>query len=105
LDPRTPERLSATSHWFGVHLIGVKSNRSAYGAVVTVTAGGRKWMRQCQSAGSYLSASDPRVHFGLGTANQVDEMTVRWPSGQIATYKNLSADRYVTVREGDSTVQ
>ncbi len=86
-------------HWLCVRLIGTKSNRDGYGAMVTAVVGGRTLTRQCQTDGSYLSASDPRVHFGLGSASRVDRLTVRWPSGRTTTQENLPADRYVTLTE------
>jgi hypothetical protein len=87
-------------HWLGVRLVGVKSNRDGYGALLTATVGGRTLLRQCQSGGSYMSASDKRVHFGLGSATKVDSLTVKWPSGRTDTYRDLPAGRYVTIREG-----
>ncbi len=87
-------------HWAGFRLIGTgKSNRDAYGAMVTVESGGRKLLRQCQSAGSYLSASDPRVHFGIGKATVMDRVTVVWPDGKRQQWAHLMADRYVTLTE------
>ena len=89
-------------HWLGVRLIGAKSNRDGYGARLTVQAGGRSLLRQCQSCGSYLSASDRRVHFGLGASTAVDTLTVQWPSGLTSVYRDVPIDRYITVREGDT---
>lgn len=88
-----------TGHWLGVRLIGNESNRWGYGAVLTATIGSRTLVRQCHPGGSYLSSSDPRVHFGLGKAKRVDKLSVRWPSGKVDVYKNLPADRYITLRE------
>jgi ASPIC and UnbV len=51
--------------------------------------------------GSYLSASDPRLHFGLGTAMMADELEVRWPSGLVQRFGELAADRAYHLREGD----
>jgi hypothetical protein len=73
-------------HWLGVRLLGSKSNRDGYGASVSVTIGARTITRHCRADGSYLSSSDPRVHFGLGAANRIDRLTIRWPSGQIDTH-------------------
>jgi len=87
-------------HWLSVRLVGTKSNRDGIGALVTAQAGGRRLLRLCHTDGSYLSASDKRVHFGLGAATQVDSLTVRWPSGLTQTLKALPADRVLTVREG-----
>ncbi|HZT43894.1 MAG TPA: ASPIC/UnbV domain-containing protein, partial [Chthonomonadaceae bacterium] len=60
---------------------------------------GRKLLRRCGTDGSYMSASDKRVHFGLGTATQAT-ITVRWPSGAVDVYPDLPADRAATLREG-----
>jgi enediyne biosynthesis protein E4 len=92
--------VAGAGHWLGVRLEGTKSNRDGYGAVLTAKIGDRTLVRQCQSAGSYLSASDARVHFGLGGAVQVDSLTIRWPSGRVQTLPELPADRYITVEEG-----
>ncbi len=93
----------ASGHWVGIKLVGAKSNRSGYGAILTAQVGARTLTRQCQSCGSYMSASDARVHFGLGAATTIDILTVKWPSGRTDTYKNLAADRYLTLREGNPT--
>ncbi len=86
-----------TGHWIGFHLIGAgRSNRDAYGAAVTVVAGGRSLMRICHADGSYLSSSDKRVHFGLGAAAHIDQVTVRWPDGNETLWRHPSIDRYHT---------
>ena len=51
--------------------------------------------------GSYQSASDPRLHFGLGAAAVADKVEVRWPSGQVDTHVGLAADAIYRLREGD----
>ena len=91
----------ASGHWLLVKLEGTKSNRSAHGALLTATFGGKKLLRHCQSDGSYLSASDNRVHFGLGAETKVD-LSVRWPSGATQTFSGIAADRIVTIKEGDA---
>ena len=93
----------ATGHWLEVHLVGTRGNRDGYGAILTAAVQGRSLVRQCHSDGSYLSASDKRVHFGLGSASHVDTLTIRWPSGHIDKYGNLPANRCLTLREGEST--
>jgi hypothetical protein len=90
-------------HWLLCKLIGTKSNRDGLGAQLTAEAGGIKLLRQCTTDGSYMSASDRRVHFGLGSATTAT-ITVRWPSGATNTYQNVPADRIVTLHEGDPTV-
>ena len=89
----------ARGHWLGLNLVGKKSNRDGYGATVTVTVGGKRLVRHCHTDGSYLSASDPRVHFGLGSATKIERAMVRWPSGKQQTLTGLEVDHYQTVTE------
>lgn len=96
---------TAGRHYLGLRLIGTKSNRDGYGAVVMATLGdGRKLTRFCHADGSYLSASDRRVHIGLDAASRVSSLTVHWPSGQTDTFQDVASDRYVTLREGDPSL-
>jgi enediyne biosynthesis protein E4 len=94
-----------TNHWLSVKLVGTKSNRSAIGARVTLEAGGRKQIREVMSGGSYISQSDLRQHFGLGTAQRVEALEIRWPNGQSEQVKNLDPDRFVTIQEGKGVIQ
>ena len=94
---------SAAGHAVSFLLEGTKSNRDGVGAVVTVTAGGRRRRAWRYGGGSYQSASDPRVHFGLGQ-DRIEEVEVRWPSGQVDRFKNVAADRRYRLREGDKTL-
>ena len=89
-----------TGHWFGVRLIGAPSNRDGYGAFVTAKCGGRTLTRHCHADGSYLSSSDPRVHFGIGTATKIDSLTIRWPDRHKDILHDLASDCYLTIREG-----
>jgi hypothetical protein len=93
-------QLAHAGHWVGVRLVGARCNRSGYGALLTAVAGGRSLVRACHADGSYLSSSDPRVHFGLGAADRLESLTIRWPGGRVDTLRDLPVDRYVTVREG-----
>src|SRR5712664_2174748 len=87
------------NHWLGIRLIGTTSNRDGIGAKVIVTAGGRRRTKQRLGGTSYCSASDPRLLFGLGASALIDEVEVRWPSGQISTLKNVGANQYLTIKE------
>jgi len=89
----------AAGHWLLLKLVGSRSNRSAIGARVAVTAGGRTQIDEVRSGGSYLSQNDLRVHFGLGAATYAESITVRWPSGQKTTIADVAADRIVTIQE------
>ena len=88
------------NHWLTVKLEGTRSNRSAIGARVTVTAGGRRQIREVLSGSSYLSQSDLRQHFGLGAVGKVDQVEVRWPGGTVERVGGVEGDQFITVREG-----
>jgi hypothetical protein len=92
------------NHWLSVKLVGVQSNRSALGARITLSAGGRRQVREVMGASSYLSQNDLRQHFGLGRSGKVDAIEVRWPSGLMQRYANLEADQFITLREGDGKI-
>ena len=86
-------------HWLSLKLVGTKSNRDGIGALVTVIAGGLTQTRLCHTDGSYLSASDVRVHLGLGKAAVAETIRVHWPSGQVDVLRHVKSDQHLTVRE------
>jgi hypothetical protein len=88
-------------HWLTLRLKGSSSNRDAVGARVTVVSGGHRQVGWRIGGGSYQSASDPRLHFGLGKTDRVDMIEVAWPSGKVDQFKNLPADTGHLLREGD----
>ena len=94
----------SSNHWIKIRLEGVKSNRSAIGARVVARYGGKVQAQEVLSQSSYLSASDPRLHFGLGASTKVD-IEVRWPLGLVAKYPSISADQFITIREGEGIVK
>jgi tetratricopeptide (TPR) repeat protein len=87
-------------HHVTLRLEGTASNRDAAGAKVTVTAAGRARVGWRLGGGSYQAAGDPRVHFGLGDADRVESIEVRWPSGRVERFGPLAADEGYLVREG-----
>lgn len=92
-------------HWLLCRLQGTKSNRDGLGALVTfVLPDGGKRLRHCATDGSYMSASDRRVHCGLGSATSAT-IIVRWPSGHTDAYKAVTADQVVTLVEGANAPQ
>ena len=93
---------SGKNHWIALQLQGTRSNRSAVGAIVTVSAGGRSSTRAVLSQSSYYSHDDFRLHFGLGPQASADSVVIRWPSGATDTLQNVRGDRVVAVREGGS---
>ena len=83
-----------------LRLEGSRSNRDAVGAVVTVRAGGRDHSGRRIGGGSYQSANDARLHFGLGGADRIESVRVRWPSGREQTFRDLAPDRAYHLIEG-----
>jgi hypothetical protein len=92
---------SNAGNWISLKLIGTKSNRNAVGARVELKAGGLTQVDEVHAGDSYLSHSDWRLHFGLGKATTVDEITIRWPSGKVEKLTGVKAGRVVTIREGN----
>lgn len=88
-----------SNRWLSVRLRGVRSNRDAIGAHLTVEAAGRRWRQVVATDGSFQSASDPRAHLGLGLAKQVNRLRIDWPSGEQTVLEGLAAGRFLTVEE------
>jgi enediyne biosynthesis protein E4 len=82
-----------------LRLEGTASNRSAIGAIVTVTAGGRRQTRAVVSQTSYYSHDDLRLHFGLGAATEAERIEIRWPLGAMQTMTAVRAGRTITIAE------
>ena len=90
---------TATGHWLTLNLEGQKSNRDGIGAVVkVVTKTGSQWTT-VSTAGSYLSSSDKRAHFGLGAERVAERVEIRWPSGVRQVLRNIKADQILRVKE------
>jgi enediyne biosynthesis protein E4 len=87
-------------NWISLQLIGVKSNRAALGAVVTLEQGSDKHEKEVRSGDGYISQSDLRLHFGLGSSTRAQKIVIRWPSGLVETLSDLPANQYYVVREG-----
>ncbi len=86
------------NHWLGLRLVGRRSNRDGIGAQVRVrTASGEQWNHATTAVG-YASASDVRVHFGLGAQTKA-AVEIRWPGGAVQRLDEARVDRYLTVRE------
>jgi hypothetical protein len=84
----------SVNHWITLKLVGTRSNRDGAGAKVQV---GSQWI-YASTSGSYLSASDGRVHFGLGRETHAD-IEITWPNGTRQRLENTAADRVLTVKE------
>jgi hypothetical protein len=94
----------AGNHWVSFELAGTKSNRMAIGARLKLVAGGMTQTDEIHSGGSYLSQNDVRIHFGLGKAAKIDSLEIRWPSGRVETLKDLAADTFYSILEGQGIV-
>jgi enediyne biosynthesis protein E4 len=95
-----------SNHWVTLKLVGGnKSPRDANGAKAFVTAGGVRQRGDVFSGGSYASSSDPRLHFGLGAATQVDKLEIYWPDGEKETVALPGVDRIYTLVQGKRLVR
>jgi hypothetical protein len=88
-------------HWLLLRALDPDLKRDAYGAVITVRAGTRRWVGLVNPGQSYLSSGDPRVHFGLGSIERVDEIRVKWPDGRLTeVFPATRTDRVITLKRG-----
>jgi hypothetical protein len=93
-------RGSGDNHWILLNLRGTKSNRDAIGAKIQLTLpSGLKQYDHVTTANGIYSASDKRVHFGLGAESQIKSLQVRWPSGIVQTLQGIKADQVLTITE------
>jgi hypothetical protein len=93
---QTPRR----GHWVRLKLVGKPSNRDGFGARVEVRAGGSVQTAEVRSSSSFESASDPRLHFGVGQALTVDSIIVHWPSGKTDQIGSQKVDSELVIEEG-----
>ena len=93
------------NHSILVRTIGTRSNRDGIGTKVVVTAGGLVQYDEVRSGGSYLSSSDLRLHFGLGSATRIDRLVLTWPSGRKDVVENPPLDSILVVKEGAGLVE
>jgi hypothetical protein len=90
--------------WLGLRLLTGQPGRDALGAVVELHRPGRPVLRRrAHTDGSYASANDPRVLFGLGDMPKVERVVVHWPSGRTEAWTRVAVGAYTTLREGTGT--
>ena len=92
------------NHWLTVQLIGTKSNRDGLGASLKLKSEGSVQVEQAKGGMSYMSASDPRIHFGLGKRAKVESLDITWPSGQVERLTKVPLDQIIAVKEGAGIV-
>lgn len=92
-------RCPVKNHWLKLQLEGTRSNRSGYGARITLSSGSLTTRAEAICPPGFLTQGDARVHFGLGSRNQADRIEIRWPSGILQTLRDIRADQILPVKE------
>ena len=93
-----------SNHWLEIFLIGTRSNRDGIGASLKLTSGGITHVEQAKGGMSYMSASDPRIFFGLGKRSKIDSLEITWPGGLVERLTNVPVDQIIAVKEGAGIV-
>lgn len=89
-----------TGHYLEVTLKATRGHPSAIGARVIARVAGRQIVRECYPQNALRSQAPLPIHLGLGENQTVDELEIHWPSGQVETFRDLAADRRITVTQG-----
>jgi hypothetical protein len=92
------------NNWILIKCVGTRSNRSAIGTRVKITAAGRDQIREVMSGSGYYSQNDLRLHFGLGRATTVERVELRWPSGAKETVRDLAVNQLFVIQESKGIV-
>ncbi|MGH9743989.1 MAG: CRTAC1 family protein [Candidatus Acidiferrum sp.] len=88
------------NHWLEVLLIGTRSNRDGIGSSLKLTSEGFVHVEQAKGGMGYMSASDPRIFFGLGKRTKIDALEITWPSGKVDKLTDVPVDKIIAVKEG-----
>jgi enediyne biosynthesis protein E4 len=88
------------NNWLTVQLVGTKSNRDGIGASLKLTSESSIQVEQSKGGMSYMSANDPRIHFGLEKRTKIASLEITWPSGQVERLTNVPINQIITVKEG-----
>lgn len=87
------------AHWITLKLEGTRSNRDAYGAVVTLVGEGRSRVAEHRCPVNFLTQGDPRMHFGLGQATTIQRIEVKWPSGAVTVLNHVGVNQILRIKE------
>ena len=87
------------NHWVMFRARGTRTNRDGIGTRITVVTGQLRQVWEIKRTVGIFSASDPRAHFGLGAAQRIEQVQVKWPSGTVQEFQNLNADRHYLIDE------
>jgi hypothetical protein len=91
-----------SNNWLKIKLIGTKSNRNGIGARIKLTTSDGSQIEEVRSGSSYYSQNDMRVNFGVGKAEKISVVEVRWPSGQVDMMNDVAVNKLLTIKEGSS---
>lgn len=91
-------------HWLKVSLRGTQSNSHGIGARLVAAVAGRNIVRELYPVNGFMAQGPTYVHFGLGAATQVDDLTVRWPSGLVERFKDVKADQHLVLTEPNEAI-
>ncbi len=98
------ENLFPKRHWLKLTLRGTKSNSLGIGAKVTISVAGRQLVREMNPINSYRSQGPSLIHLGLGDADHIDALSIRWPSGLVQELGPLKADRHILIQENSARI-
>ncbi len=93
------------NNWLEIKLEGTKSNRSAIGARIKIVSGSVSQIREVNNQSSYLSQNSLTQHFGLAKYNKIDTLEIRWPSGLIQSFQNISINKRILITEGINNIK
>ncbi|MBN2130514.1 MAG: CRTAC1 family protein, partial [Sedimentisphaerales bacterium] len=91
--------VGAGNNWITIRAVGKRDNRFGMGAKVRIQAGGKRQTGEIDNVGSYQSAHDVRLHFGLGAAKTIDEITVEWPDGTTQALNDVAVNQFLTIEQ------
>ena len=86
-------------NYLQIATVGTRSNRDGIGTRIEISAQGKRQVAEVRSGTSFLSHSDLKVHFGLGSASSVESVVLHWPSGTVQTLRDVAANQVLTVHE------
>ena len=92
---------TAVANWLQIELVGTASERDGIGAVVEITVDQQSWTAWQTAGDGYMCTNESVLHFGIGNADLIDEMTVRWPDGGSQSFSDLKANGRYLVVQGD----
>ncbi|MDB4614515.1 ASPIC/UnbV domain-containing protein [bacterium] len=91
-------------HYLRIDLVGTKSNRFGVGSRIIAKVGDRQIVRDAFPAGGFMGVGPTQLNFGLGGAEVVDTLTVRWPTGETQEFANIQTDQTIEITEGEAEI-